>query len=61
VLSDNILTREVKRDGIGDIAQQRFDSSVQQIAVDYKFRKTPAVTDIFDATFLPPTAQRKIN
>jgi hypothetical protein len=33
---------------------------VQQIAVDYKFRKVPALADIFDASFLPPQLQRRI-
>jgi len=60
VLADNIVTAEVKRNGLGAIDPQRFDSSVQQIAVDYKFRKTPVVTDLFDPGFLPTVAQRKI-
>ena len=60
VLADNIVTAEVKRNGLGAIDPARFDASVQQITVDYKFRKTPAVTDLFDPGFLPTVAQRKI-
>jgi len=60
VLADNVVTAEVKRAGLGTIDQQRFDASVRQIAVDYKFRRTPAMSDIFDSGFLPPEAQRKI-
>jgi NitT/TauT family transport system substrate-binding protein len=61
VLADNVVTPEVKRVGLGTVDQQRFDASVQQIAVDHKFRRTPAMADIFDPGFLPPEAQRKIN
>jgi NitT/TauT family transport system substrate-binding protein len=61
VLADNIVTPEVKRAGIGAVDQRRFDASVQQIAVDHKFHKTPSMADIFDPNFLPPEAQRKID
>jgi NitT/TauT family transport system substrate-binding protein len=60
VLADNVVTAEVKRNGLGAIDPQRFDASVQQIAVDYKFRKTPVLADLFDPGFLPTAAQRKI-
>lgn len=60
ILHDNILTAEVKRDGIGAITPARFDSSVQQIAVDYSFHRVPAMSDVFDASFLPPVVLRKI-
>jgi NitT/TauT family transport system substrate-binding protein len=60
VLGDNVVTPEVKRAGLGAVDQQRFDTSVQQIAVDHKFRKTPVMADIFDPSFLPAEAQRKI-
>jgi NitT/TauT family transport system substrate-binding protein len=60
VLADNIVTAEVKRNGLGAIDPARFDASVQQIAVDYKFRKIPVVTDLFDPGFLPSAAERKI-
>ncbi len=61
VLADNVVTAEVKRTGLGGVDQQRFDTSVQQIAIDHKFRKAPAMSDIFDPSFLPPAAQRKVN
>jgi len=60
VLADNIVTAEVKRNGLGAIDPARFDASVQQIAVDYKFRKIPVVSDLFDPGLLPSAAQRKI-
>ncbi|UGX99350.1 ABC transporter substrate-binding protein [Bradyrhizobium barranii subsp. barranii] len=61
VLIDNILTDEVKRNGLGGIDPARLDRSIDQIAQDFKFRKRPATGDIFDDRFLPPVAGRLIN
>ena len=41
VLRDNILTGEVKRNGIGGIDVARFERSIDQIAEDFKFQKRP--------------------
>lgn len=61
VLRDNILTGEVKRNGIGGIDQARFERSIEQIAEDFKFQKRPTAADIFDDSFLPPLNGRLIN
>jgi NitT/TauT family transport system substrate-binding protein len=61
VISDNILTGEVKRDGLGGIDPARFERAIDQIAEDFKFHKRPTATDIFDASFLPPVGGRLIN
>src|SRR5882672_5032550 len=61
VISDNILTGEVKRNGIGGIDPARFDRSIDQIAADFKFQKRPSAADIFDDAFLPPLGGRLIN
>jgi NitT/TauT family transport system substrate-binding protein len=61
VISDNILTGEVKRDGLGGIDPARFERSIDQIAEDFKFQKRPSAADIFDDTFLPPLGGRLIN
>jgi NitT/TauT family transport system substrate-binding protein len=61
VIRDNILTGEVKRDGIGGINPARFERSVDQIAEDFKFQKRPAAADIFDDSFLPALGGRVIN
>src|ERR1700716_3564793 len=53
LISDNVLTGEVKRNGIGGIAPARLDRSIDQIAEDFKFGKRPSPADIFDDTFLP--------
>jgi NitT/TauT family transport system substrate-binding protein len=60
VLSDNILTSEVRHRGIGGIDPVRFETLLDQIAENFKFRNRPAATDIFDNSFLPPASDRKI-
>lgn len=59
VLHDSILTDEVRRNGLGAIAEERFEASLDAIAMDAKFRRRPALTDIFDDAFLPPAEARK--
>jgi NitT/TauT family transport system substrate-binding protein len=61
VLRDNIVTDEMKRNGIGSIDPVRLETSIDQIAEDFKFRKRPSAADIFDNQFLPPGHERTIN
>ena len=61
ILRDNILTSEVKRNGIGAIDPVRFERSIDQVAEDFKFQKRPQASDIFDDQFLPPLNGRLIN
>ena len=61
VLRENIVTPEVRRDGIGGITSERFDASVEQIAADFKFRHRPTQAEVFDGAFLPPAPSRKID
>jgi NitT/TauT family transport system substrate-binding protein len=60
-IADNILTDDVRRDGLGGIDATRYEASLDEIAEDYTFRKRPALADIFDDAFLPGTVGRKIN
>src|SRR5215207_1819357 len=61
ILRDNVLTSEVKRNGIGAIDPARFERSIDQAAEDFKFQKRPQASDIFDDQFLPPLNGRLIN
>jgi NitT/TauT family transport system substrate-binding protein len=61
IIGDNILTGEVRRNGIGGIDAARFERSIDQIAEEFKFRKRPAGTDVFDSSFLPPLNGRLVN
>jgi NitT/TauT family transport system substrate-binding protein len=61
VLADNILTDEVKRNGLGGIDPARLERSIDQIGQDFPFHRRPAAGDIFDDRFLPPVGGRLIN
>jgi NitT/TauT family transport system substrate-binding protein len=61
VLSDNILTGEVRRNGIGGIDPARLERSIDEVGEGFKFRKRPSATDVFDDSFLPPPVGRMIN
>jgi NitT/TauT family transport system substrate-binding protein len=61
VIEDNILTSEVKRNGIGGVDPARLDRSIGQVGEGFKFSKRPSASDIFDDRFLPPRDERLIN
>ena len=61
VISDNILTGEVRRNGIGGVDAARLNRSIDQVGEDFKFHKRPQAADIFDDSFLPPVGGRLIN
>jgi NitT/TauT family transport system substrate-binding protein len=61
ILRDNVLTPEVRRNGLGGIDAARFDKSIEQMAEDFKFQKRPTAADVFDDSFLPPLNGRLIN
>jgi NitT/TauT family transport system substrate-binding protein len=60
-IRENIVTPEVKLNGYGGIDDARFTSAIDQIATAFKFKSTkPKPKDIFDASFLPPAADRRV-
>ncbi len=62
VIRENILTPEVKANGYGAIDAARFAAAIDQLSIAYKFKSDkPKPDDIFDASFLPPTNERKVN
>jgi NitT/TauT family transport system substrate-binding protein len=58
---ENILTPEVRVDGLGAIELARLEQSMEQIALVYMFKAKPKPEEIFDASFLPPLSERKVN
>jgi NitT/TauT family transport system substrate-binding protein len=60
-IRDNIVTPEVRADGLGAIDGARLNEALNQIALTYGFRAKPKAGDLFDPAFLPPAADRKIN
>ena len=62
VIRDNIVTPEVKAEGYGGIDEARFAAAIDQLALAYKFKSAkPKPADIFDASYLPPAAERRAN
>jgi NitT/TauT family transport system substrate-binding protein len=61
VIADNILTGEVRRNGIGGVDPARLERSIDQVGEGFKFHKRPSAADVFDDGFLPPVGGRLIN
>jgi NitT/TauT family transport system substrate-binding protein len=62
VIQQNIVTPEVKAHGYGGIDEDRLGRAIDQLATAYKFKAAkPKPDDIFDASFLPPSAERQTN
>ena len=60
-IRDNIITPEVRADGLGQIEASRLEQSIDQIGLVYTFKAKPKPEDIFDGSFLPPAAERRVN
>jgi len=61
VLRDNIVTPEVRAQGLGGVDASRFAHAIKQIELTYKFRKEkPKLDDVFEASYLPPASERRI-
>lgn len=59
-IGHHIVTDEVRSSGLGDVIGARLDKSIEQLSVIHDFSAIPKADDIFDNSFLPPMAQRKI-
>ena len=60
-LKDNIVTDEVRANGLGGVDMDRLTKSMDQIADTYDFQSRPAAEDIFDPSFLPPAETRMLD
>lgn len=59
-LRENILTPEVRANGFGAVDQARLQAAIDQQALAFRFKTKPMPAQAFDASFLPPLAERKI-
>ncbi len=59
-LEQNIVTDEVRRNGLGGVDLERLQRSVEQIADTYEFSNLLRVHEIFDASYLPPASERMV-
>jgi NitT/TauT family transport system substrate-binding protein len=60
-ISDNIVTPEVRANGVGTIDGARFAEAVNQIALAHPFKVKPKAEDIFDPAYLPAAADRRLD
>jgi NitT/TauT family transport system substrate-binding protein len=60
-IRDNVITPEVRANGLGGVETSRLDESINQIGLVYTFKAKPKADDIFDASFLPPADERRVN
>ena len=60
-IRDNIITPEVRANGYGAVDLPRLAESIDQIGLTYTFKAKPKPEDIFDASFLPPASERRVN
>jgi NitT/TauT family transport system substrate-binding protein len=60
-IRDNIVTPEVRMNGLGAVNMTRLEASIDQIGLVHTFKAKPKPDEIFDATFLPPEDARRVN
>jgi NitT/TauT family transport system substrate-binding protein len=60
-IRDNIVTPEVRANGLGAVDVARLTEAINQLGLTYAFKAKPKAADIFDPAFLPPAADRKLN
>jgi NitT/TauT family transport system substrate-binding protein len=60
-LRENVLTDEVRRNGYGEVDTSRLEAAIEQQALAFKFKSRPTPAQVFDGSFLPPAAERKVN
>ncbi len=60
-IRDNIVTPEVRANGLGAVETTRLEASIDQIGLVYTFKAKPRPDDVFDASFLPPAEERSVN
>ncbi len=60
VLKDNVLTADVKANGMGAIRKERMAKAIEQLTDAFALAKVPAVEDIFTDAYLPAKADRML-
>jgi NitT/TauT family transport system substrate-binding protein len=60
-IRDNIVTPAVKANGYGSIDPERFAAALDQLALTYHFKAKDKAAAVFDPSFLPPAAERRVN
>jgi len=59
-LRQNIVTDEVRQNGLGGVDYDRLEKSIDQVALTYEFNSRPSAMDVFDDSFLPDASERMV-
>lgn len=59
-LAANVLTPEVKANGLGGVTPERLQRSIAETAEAYALPKVPSGTELFNPAFLPAKAERMV-
>jgi NitT/TauT family transport system substrate-binding protein len=60
-IRDNIVTPETRENGFGAVDPVRMEESINQIGLAHSFKAKPTADSIFDPSFLPRSADRRVN
>jgi NitT/TauT family transport system substrate-binding protein len=60
VMEQSYITDEVRANGFGAVDMKRLETSIDQLAIAYKFSNRPKAADVFTNEFLPPREQRLV-
>ncbi|MTJ81414.1 MAG: ABC transporter substrate-binding protein [Telmatospirillum sp.] len=60
VLRDNVLTADVKANGMGAIRRDRLAKSIEQLSDAFGLAKAPTVEEVFTDAYLPTRAERSL-
>ncbi len=60
-IGHHIVTDEVRSSGLGDVVAARLEKSIDQLATIHDFAAVPAASDIFDNSYLPAMATRRLD
>jgi len=59
-ISKNFVTPDVQKNGLGGIDAKRFERSLDQIGLTFKYTEKPKAAEIFTSQYLPPKEQRLV-
>ncbi|MEM2973729.1 MAG: ABC transporter substrate-binding protein, partial [Candidatus Caldarchaeum sp.] len=59
-LKDNIVTEEVRRNGLGAVDMARLERTIKSVVEAFNLPRTPSPDEVFTDRFLPPKEQRTI-
>ena len=59
-MEKNVVTPDVKKNGLGGIDTKRMDRAIDQIGLTFKYTNKPKTSDIFTSQYLPAREKRLI-